>query len=94
MNAVRDSNTSKVHDTLLSLKSSTTGVIPQFWLSQLLFRSIPDYNVGFAKLAADTESNANLNAHADIVGDVIIDALIKIALSNADSTFSGTYTAS
>lgn len=55
---------------------------------------VPDYNVGFAILAADTVSNADLNAHADIVGEVIIEALIKIALSNAKSAFSGTYTAS
>lgn len=65
-----------------------------FGLYSSYFGLVPDYNVGFAILAADTESNADLNAHADIVGEVIIEAMIKIALSNAESAFSGTYIAS
>ncbi|KUL85843.1 hypothetical protein ZTR_07344 [Talaromyces verruculosus] len=68
-------------------------VYDNFGLYSSYLGLVPDYNVGFAILAADTASNADLNSHTDIVGEVIIETLIKIALSNAESGFSGTYTA-
>ncbi|EED15033.1 alkaline D-peptidase, putative [Talaromyces stipitatus ATCC 10500] len=54
---------------------------------------VPDYGFGFAILAADTESNPDLNAHADYAGNLTID-LIEIAMLNANATFTGSYTAS
>jgi hypothetical protein len=69
-------------------------VYDNFGLYSSYFGLVPDYNVGFAILAADTVSNADLNAHADIVGEAIIEALIEMSISNAGAAFSGSYTAS
>ncbi|GAB1198373.1 hypothetical protein APSETT444_007692 [Aspergillus pseudonomiae] len=55
---------------------------------------VPDYNVGFAVLATDSVSAPDLNAHADIIGDVILPALMKTAVKQAGARFGGEYTAS
>ncbi|OGM48014.1 alkaline D-peptidase [Aspergillus bombycis] len=55
---------------------------------------VPDYNVGFTVLAADSVSAPDLNAHADIIGDVILPALMKTAVKQAGARFGGEYTAS
>ncbi|OJI97598.1 hypothetical protein ASPVEDRAFT_79301 [Aspergillus versicolor CBS 583.65] len=54
---------------------------------------VPDYGVGYAILSADTEGPADLNAHADIIGDVVLTALVKMAVLQAGESFNGTYTA-
>lgn len=54
---------------------------------------VPDYNVGFTVLAADSVSAPDLNAHADIIGDVILPALMKTAVTQAGARFGGQYTA-
>ncbi|KAK6812578.1 hypothetical protein RU639_011752 [Aspergillus parasiticus] len=55
---------------------------------------VPDYNVGFTVLAADSVSAPDLNVHADIIGDVILPALMKTAVKQAGSRFGGQYTTS
>ncbi|KGO40068.1 Beta-lactamase-like protein [Penicillium expansum] len=55
---------------------------------------VPDFGVGFAILAADTEAPADLNAHADIIGDVVLEALMKTAIEQAAENFGGAYKAS
>ncbi|KAE8332532.1 beta-lactamase/transpeptidase-like protein [Aspergillus sergii] len=55
---------------------------------------VPDYNVGFTVLAADSVSAPDLNVHADIIGDVILPALMKTAVTQAGARFGGQYTAS
>ncbi|KAJ5600426.1 beta-lactamase/transpeptidase-like protein [Penicillium hetheringtonii] len=55
---------------------------------------VPDYNVGFAVLAADSVSAPDLNVHADIIGDVILPALMEMAVKQAGAQFGGQYTAS
>ncbi|KAE8424014.1 beta-lactamase/transpeptidase-like protein [Aspergillus pseudocaelatus] len=55
---------------------------------------VPDYNVGFTVLAADSVSAPDLNAHADIIGDIILPALMKMAVKQAGARFGGQYTAS
>ncbi|KAB8259300.1 beta-lactamase/transpeptidase-like protein [Aspergillus pseudonomiae] len=55
---------------------------------------VPDYNVGFAVLATDSVTAPDLNAHADIIGDVILPALMKTAVKQAGARFGGEYTAS
>lgn len=52
---------------------------------------VPDFNVGFAILAADSVASPDLNAHADIIGDVVLEALIKISTSQAAMNFGGRY---
>jgi hypothetical protein len=72
----------------------TYTALSNFGLYSSYIGLLPDYNVGFAILAADTASNADLNAHADIIGDVLLPAVIEIAISNAASNFAGTYVSS
>ncbi|KAJ5501508.1 Beta-lactamase-like protein [Penicillium expansum] len=55
---------------------------------------VPDFGVGFAILSADTEAPADLNAHADIIGDVVLEALMKTAIEQAAENFGGAYKAS
>ncbi|KAL4786039.1 beta-lactamase/transpeptidase-like protein [Aspergillus varians] len=55
---------------------------------------VPDFGVGFAILSADTEIPADLNAHADIIGDVVLEALMKTAVKQAAVKFGGAYKAS
>ncbi|KAL4799805.1 beta-lactamase/transpeptidase-like protein [Aspergillus venezuelensis] len=44
---------------------------------------VPDFGVGFAILSADTVTPADLNAHADIIGDVVLEALMVSAIEQA-----------
>ncbi|KAE8371318.1 beta-lactamase/transpeptidase-like protein [Aspergillus bertholletiae] len=55
---------------------------------------VPDYNVGFTVLAADSTSAPDLNAHADIIGEAVLPALMKTAVTQAGARFGGAYTAS
>lgn len=55
---------------------------------------VPDFGVGFAILSADTEAPADLNAHADIIGDVVLESLMKTAIERAANNFGGNYKAS
>lgn len=55
---------------------------------------VPDFGVGFAILSADTETPADLNAHADIIGDVVLEALMKTAIEQAAKNFGGKYKSS
>lgn len=55
---------------------------------------VPDFGVGFAILSADNEAPADLNAHADIIGDVVLEALMKTAIEQAAENFGGAYKAS
>ncbi|KAL2836584.1 beta-lactamase/transpeptidase-like protein [Aspergillus pseudoustus] len=52
---------------------------------------VPDFGVGFAILSADTETPADLNAHADVIGDVILGALMTTATKQAGENFGGAY---
>lgn len=54
---------------------------------------VPDYGVGYVILSADPEGPADLNAHADIIGDVVLEALVEMAVLQAGANFNGTYTA-
>jgi len=55
---------------------------------------VPDFGVGFVILSADNETPADLNAHADLIGDVVLGALMKTAIEQAAQNFSGVYKAS
>lgn len=55
---------------------------------------VPDFGVGFAILSADTAAPADLNAHADIIGDVVLEAFMKTAVKQAAKNFGGAYKAS
>lgn len=52
---------------------------------------VPDFNAGFTILAADTVSSPDLNAHADIIADVLMPALMKMAVLQAGANFGGSY---
>ncbi|ORY18631.1 beta-lactamase/transpeptidase-like protein [Clohesyomyces aquaticus] len=52
---------------------------------------VADYGVGFAILAADSDANPDLNAHADIVAEMLIPALEKNAIAQASAMLAGTY---
>jgi hypothetical protein len=52
---------------------------------------VPDFGVGFAILSADTAAPADLNAHADIIGDVVLEALMITAMEQAAKNFGGAY---
>ncbi|KAL4934051.1 uncharacterized protein BDV17DRAFT_251258 [Aspergillus undulatus] len=54
---------------------------------------VPDFNVGFAILSADTVRPADLNAHTDIIGDVMLSALMGSAIQSATERFGGEYKA-
>lgn len=51
---------------------------------------VPDFNVGYAILAADSYFNADLNAYADLVSD-ILPALEITAQAEAKMTYCGSY---
>jgi CubicO group peptidase (beta-lactamase class C family) len=51
---------------------------------------VPDYNVGFVILAADSERNPDLNAYADIIATQMIPALEENAIVQASAAFSET----
>ncbi|KAF2789298.1 beta-lactamase/transpeptidase-like protein [Melanomma pulvis-pyrius CBS 109.77] len=53
---------------------------------------VPDYGVGFVILGADSESNPDMNAYADLISVAMIPALEKNAIVQASTAFSGTYT--
>ncbi|KAJ5502167.1 Beta-lactamase-like protein [Penicillium fimorum] len=50
---------------------------------------VPDFGVGFAILSADNKAPADLNAHADLIGDVVLEALMKTAIEQAAENFGG-----
>lgn len=52
---------------------------------------VPSFGVGFAILSADTEKSADLNAHADLIGDVVLGALMGVAAEQALGNFGGAY---
>ncbi|KAF2193111.1 beta-lactamase/transpeptidase-like protein [Zopfia rhizophila CBS 207.26] len=55
---------------------------------------VPDYKVGFVILAADSDSNPDLNAYADIIAEMLIPALEQNAIFAAGQAFSGNYSSS
>ncbi|KAH8422268.1 serine hydrolase domain-containing protein [Aspergillus melleus] len=55
---------------------------------------VPDFNIGFAILAADSVASPDLNAHADIIGDVFLEAMMKTSATQALMNFGGHYRAS
>lgn len=55
---------------------------------------VPDYNMGFVILAADSISAPDLNAHADFVGEVMLPGLEKAAITQAGKNYAGNYTTS
>ncbi|KAJ6001445.1 hypothetical protein N7522_006672 [Penicillium canescens] len=52
---------------------------------------VPNFGVGFAILSADTVKSADLNAHADLIGDVVLGALMGVAAEQALGNFGGVY---
>ncbi|KAI3290090.1 hypothetical protein DTO002I6_6495 [Penicillium roqueforti] len=52
---------------------------------------VPDFGVGFAILSADSDTPADLNAHADDIGDVVLTALMETATEQAARNFGGEY---
>jgi hypothetical protein len=52
---------------------------------------VPDFGVGFSILSADAEKPADLNAHADLIGDVLLGALMSVAAEQASGNFGGSY---
>ena len=52
---------------------------------------LPEYNVGFAILAADQSDSPSLNVYADIIGDSIIPGVIKTAIGEALLGYEGTF---
>jgi hypothetical protein len=55
---------------------------------------VPDLNFGYAVLAADSSESgraADLNAHADFLGEMMIPALEKAAIIQAGRNFAGGY---
>lgn len=54
---------------------------------------VPDYDIGFVILSADTVSPADLNAHADYM-QVALEGMIKTSMKQAAQNFGGTYAAS
>ncbi|KAI9040333.1 alkaline D-peptidase [Aspergillus affinis] len=55
---------------------------------------VPDFNIGFAILAADSVASPDLNAHADIIGDIFFEAMMKTSATQAAMNFGGHYRAS
>lgn len=51
---------------------------------------VPDWGVGYAILSADTESPADLNAHADYMQEAL-DGVVKSAITQAAENYCGTY---
>jgi hypothetical protein len=62
------------------------------WQYSAYFGLTPDHNVGFAILAADSTTAADLNAHADFIGDLMLPALEKAAITQAGKNYAGSYT--
>jgi CubicO group peptidase (beta-lactamase class C family) len=52
---------------------------------------LPDYGVGFVILGADSKSNPDLNAYADIISVAMISALEQNAIVQATTAFAGNY---
>jgi CubicO group peptidase (beta-lactamase class C family) len=52
---------------------------------------LPDYNVGFVIMATDSQSNADLNAYADLLAVHAVPALEKASIVNANTYFAGTF---
>lgn len=52
---------------------------------------VPDFNIGYAVLAADTTGAPDLNAYVDVIGDVMQEALFKTAALQAQEAFAGSY---
>lgn len=52
---------------------------------------VPDYNVGFAILAADSVSSPDLNVHADVISEVFLPALEVVAKAEAAENLAGNY---
>ncbi|KAJ9614513.1 hypothetical protein H2200_002650 [Cladophialophora chaetospira] len=55
---------------------------------------VPEYNVGFTVLAADSTTAADLNAHADFLGEIMLPALEKAAITQAGKNYAGAYKSS
>jgi hypothetical protein len=54
---------------------------------------VPDYDIGYVILSADTVSPADLNAHADYM-QVVLEGMIKTSMKQATQNFGGSYAAS
>ncbi|KAK2755034.1 hypothetical protein FQN54_006562 [Arachnomyces sp. PD_36] len=50
-----------------------------------------DHGVGFSILAADVNSSADLNVHADLISESLLPALERAAMSQANASYSGVY---
>jgi CubicO group peptidase (beta-lactamase class C family) len=55
---------------------------------------VPNCNVGFAMLAADSETSADLNTYVDFISETLRPALEKTAIVHANASYTGTYTSS
>ncbi|KAM5464741.1 hypothetical protein MauCBS54593_006834 [Microsporum audouinii] len=55
---------------------------------------VPDFNVGFTVLAADSKTSPDLNPHVGVIGDALLPALTKIATLQASINFGGVYSSS
>lgn len=56
------------------------------------FGLVPDHNVGFVILSADTDKAADLNAYADLLAQYLIPAMERTAAAEATVNYAGTYT--
>jgi hypothetical protein len=54
---------------------------------------VPDYDIGYVILSADTVSPADLNVHADYM-QVVLEGIIKTSINQAAQNFGGAYAAS
>lgn len=52
---------------------------------------MPDYDVGFVILAADSDTNPDLNAYADLIATEMIPALEQNSIVAASKSYAGTY---
>ena len=55
------------------------------------FGLVPDHDVGFVVLSADTESAADLNVYVDVIAQFLLPALEMTAMEQAAVNFGGTY---
>ena len=55
---------------------------------------LPDYDVVDVILAADTQSSADLNTHADKIGEVFLPPLVQMAGEQAQAAYAGVYRSS
>lgn len=58
------------------------------------FGLVPDHDVGFVVLSADTESAADLNVYVDVIAQFLLPALEMTAMEQAAVNYGGTYTIS